>query len=76
MKITEYSEMKKWNLVWNFRARVSRESGDTLRPFTRVMKGTYWNFGGAMFGAPPAEIDCWITPQEFTAAVLKGDIKP
>jgi len=76
MKITEYSELNNWDLVWNFRTRVSRASGDTLRPFTKVMKGTYRNFGGALFGAPPIELVCWLTPQEFTMAVIKGEIKP
>jgi len=75
MRLVEYTEKARWNRVWNFKLRVCRESGEYLYPLTRVWKGSYMNHAGAMFGAPSAEIKCWLTREEFMMAVLRGDIK-
>jgi len=72
--ITEYVEKSKWKKVWNFRIRVDRSTGETLKPFTKVWKGQYVNYAGALFGAPPAIIDCWVADKQFTIDVLTGEI--
>ena len=73
--LAKYSPREKWKRTWSFKRRVSRESGKKLPHFTWIWKGSYINYAGAICGAPPIEMECYLSEEEFKTLVASGKIE-
>ena len=60
--------------VWSFKFRTCEETGKLLWPFSKVWHCFYKNHAGAIVGAPPIEMDFWLSDHAFMVECLKGNI--